>query len=125
MEYGNAGELSDKLLVIILAGRNDLDRARQGLAFAKNARKLGLMADVQVLFFGPGVQLLDPGDSNYRELEASLKEFGQLKVGVAACVSNIGKYGLTEKLDRTLVVAEEAAFLISDHVKKGYQTVSF
>ncbi len=48
-----------------------------------------------------------------------------MKVGVSACVSNIKKYGLDEKLDRELVVAEEAAFLISDHVKRGYQTISF
>lgn len=83
------------------------------------------MADVRVLFFGPGVQLLDPTDSNYPRLESSLKELSQLKVNVSACVSNVSKYGLNEKLDRNLVVAEEAAFLISDHVKKGYQTISF
>ncbi len=117
--------MSDKLLVIILAGNNDLDRARQGLALAKNARKRDLMADVQVLFFGPGVQMLDPGDSNYSQLETNLKELSQLKVGLSACVSNIRKYGLDEKMDRNLVMAEEAAFLIADRVKKGYQTISF
>ncbi len=61
-------------MVIILAGNSDLDRARQGLALAKNAKELGFMADVRVLFFGPGVQLLDPGDMNYSQLESSLKE---------------------------------------------------
>ncbi len=111
--------------MIILAGNSDLDRARQGLALAKNARKLGFVSDVRVLFFGPGVQLLDPEDMNYPQLESSLKELSQLKVGVSACVSNIKKYGLDGRLDRNLVVAEEAAFLISDHVKKGYQTISF
>ncbi len=74
---------------------------------------------------GPEVQLLDPKDVNYPQVESSLKELSQLKVGMSACVSNIKKYGLDEKLDRSLVVAEGAAFLVSDHVKKGYQTISF
>ena len=33
-----------------------------------------------------------------------------MKVGVSACVANIRKYELDEKLDRNLGVAEEAAF---------------
>ncbi len=117
--------LTDKLLVIVLAGRNDVDRARQGLVFARNAKKLSVLSEVHVLFFGPGVQLLDSSEKSYSELEEILGELGRLKVGVSACVSNVHKYGLDEKLDRKLVVAEEAALLISDHVKKGYQTISF
>ena len=77
------------------------------------------------MFFGPGVQLLDPSEKNYSDTKAFLGALGRLNVGVSACVSNVHKYGLDERLDRKLVVAEEAAFLISDHVKKGYQTISF
>jgi len=115
--------MTDKLLVIVLAGRNDVDRARQGLVFAKNSKRF--LSEVHVLFFGPGVQLLDPSEKNYSDMEAFLGDLGRLNVGVSACVSNVHKYGLDERLDRKLVVAEEAAFLISDHVKKGYQTISF
>jgi len=115
--------LTDKLLVIVLAGWNDVDRARQGLVFAKNAKRL--LSEVHVLFFGPAVQLLDPSEKGYSEMEPLLRELGPLNVGMSACVSNVHKYGLDERLDRKLVVAEEAAFLISDHVKKGYQTISF
>jgi len=115
--------LTDKLLVVLLAGRNDVDRARQGLVFAKNLKRL--LSEVHVLFFGPGVQLLDPSEKTYSDMEALLVDLGRLNVGVSACVSNVHKYGLDERLDRKLVIAEEAAFLISDHVKKGYQTISF
>ncbi len=116
-------DLTEKLLVIVLAGKNDVDRARQGLVFAKNAKRL--LSEVHVLFFGPGVQLLDPNEKDYSGLEALLGDLGRLNVGVSACVSNVHKYGLDERLDRKLVVAEEAASLISDHVKNGYQTISF
>lgn len=117
--------LTDKALVIILAGRNDIDRAQQGLVYAKNARRLKLLSHVKVLFFGPGVELLDPDKEHYPRVELLLKELGGLEVGVSACISNVGKYGLGEKLNRELVLAEEAAFLISDAIKNGYQVISF
>ncbi len=41
-----------------------------------------------------------------------LKEVGGLEVGVSACISNVGKYLLGEKLNRELVLAEEAPFLV-------------
>lgn len=112
-------------MVVILAGKNDLDRAGQGLVFAKNAKRLNILSDVKVLFFGPGVELLDPEGQPYSEVESTLNELKRLKVGVSACVSNLKKYRLGDKLDRNLVIAEEAAFLISDHVKNEYQLISF
>jgi hypothetical protein len=69
--------------------------------------------------------LLDPSENNYSDMQALLVDLGRLNVGVSACISNVHKYGLDERLDRKLVIADEAAFLISDHVKKGYQTISF
>jgi len=117
--------MSDKVLVIILAGRSDMDRAKQGLTFTRVAKKMNLLSDVKLLFFGPGVQLLDPEDGSYAELRPALRELTELGVQVSACVSNVAKYGLGETLDRELVVAEEAAALITDHVKRGYQLLSF
>ncbi len=71
------------------------------------------------------MELLDPGKAHYARVEPLLKELGGLEVGVSACISNVGKYGLGEKLNRELVLAEEAAFLVSDAIKNGYQVISF
>ena len=117
--------MSEKMLVIILAGKDDLDRAKQGLTFAKTAAKMKLLSDVRVLFFGPGVELLNPEGEHYQGIRTMLTELLSLKRGVSACVSNVHKYGLDEKLEKELVVAEEAAHLISDSVKNGYQVISF
>ncbi len=112
--------MTDKALVIVLAGKNDVDRAQQGLVYAKSARNLKLLSHLKVLFLGPGVQLLDPDKEHYSWVEPLLKELGALEVGVSACISNVGKYGLGDKLNRELVLAGEAAFLISDAIKNGY-----
>ncbi len=117
--------MADKLLVVILAGRNDIDRARQGLTFAKVTAKMKLMADVKVLFFGPGVELLNPEGEHYPMIRTILSELRELNKEVSACISNVGKYGLSEKLEKGFVVTEEAAFLITDSVKNGYQVISF
>ena len=117
--------MPDKVLVVILAGKNDLDRAKQGLVFAKTVTRMELLSDVRVLFFGPGVELLDTGGEHYSAIRTLLTEFHSLKGGISACISNVRKYGLIEKLEKELVVAEEAAFLISDSVKNGYEVISF
>ena len=54
-----------------------------------------------------------------------LTEFRNLKGEVSVCISNVHKYGLDEKLEKELVVAEEAAYLIADSVKNGCQVISF
>ena len=117
--------MPDKMLVVILAGKNDIDRAKQGLVFAKTVTRMKLLSDVRVLFFGPGVELLDPQGEHYSAIRDMLSEFRNLKGEVSECISNVHKYGLDEKLEKELVVAEEAAYLITDSVKNGYQVISF
>ena len=117
--------MPDKMLVVILAGKNDIDRAMHGLVFAKTVTRMKLVSDVRVLFFGPGVELLNPQGEHYSAIREILAEFRNLNGEVSACISNVHKYGLDEKLEKELVVAEEAAYLITDSVKIGYQVITF
>jgi len=114
-----------RMLVVILAGKNDLDRAIQGLVFAKTSKKMNLLSDVRVLFFGPGVELLNPEAEHYSTIRTMLHELRNTNSPVSACVSNVNKYRLAERLEKDLVTAEEAAYLITDSVKNGYQVISF
>lgn len=117
--------MAEKLLVVILAGPTDSERARQGLVFAKNARKMGLLDEVEVLFFGPGVQFLSDEYDPEGEFKRLVQENYELGSPVSACVSNLRRYSLQEEVKEHNVLPEEAAFLISDAVKDGYEVVTF
>ncbi len=71
--------MPDRMLVVILAGKNDIDRAKQGLVFAKTVTRMKLLSDVRVLFFGPGVELLDSQGEHYSVMRDMLTEFRNLK----------------------------------------------
>ncbi|MFQ5951326.1 MAG: DsrE family protein [Candidatus Geothermarchaeales archaeon] len=125
-ETGEGGaNVEHKLLVVLLTGKSDLFRARQALVFAKNAKRVGILQDVRFLFFGPGVELLDPEDPDTGEIRELVEELHQRGTAVSACVSNLRHFDLMDEVRKQNVFVEEASVLISELVKDGYQVMTF
>ncbi|MDJ0269990.1 MAG: DsrE family protein [Aigarchaeota archaeon] len=117
--------MTDKLLIIILSDHENYERARQGLRVARKIKRGNMLSEVKILFLGPGVKLLDKTDARYSNVEHFLKEYQQLGITILACAGNIRAYGLEEKIDRTLVIEDDAATVVAENVSKNYNVISF
>ncbi len=117
--------MADKLLVVILSGQKEEFRARQGLIFAKNAKKLKILDDVKVLLFGPGVEIIRAKGEYSEEFQKFLKDLVSEGVLVSACIANVKALGLEEDMKRLDIKAVGAALYISDLVKEGYSVITF
>lgn len=113
------------LLVVILSGPTDFERARQGLRAARNLKRGNMLDVVRVFLLGPGVQLLDRESSIYPTMEEWLKTLRAVGVPVAACAGNIRAYGLEEKIDKNLVTADDTAAAFAEAVEQGLTIATF
>ena len=113
------------ILAIILSGWEEMERARQGLRVARNIKRGNMLSSVSILFLGEGVKLLDRKAENYPFIEKYLREFQELQVNVYACQGNIKAYGLEDRVDRNLVIMDDAATVISEHIKNNFIPASF
>lgn len=112
--------MTDKVLVIILSGEDDPRRVEKGLTFAMKSKKLGMLNDVKVLLWGPGVDILKS-----QQFDGFIKDLKSEGVIVSACVSDIKRSGLDSEISKEAVKAAGAAVFISDSVMDGYQVITF
>ena len=117
--------MGEKFLAIILSGWDGLERARQGLRVVRNLKRANMLSEVSILFLGEGVKLLDSKAENYPFVEKYLKEFSELRIRVYACQGNIKAYGLERNVDKNLVIMDDAATVIAEHVKNNFIVASF
>ncbi len=97
--------LSDKALAnIVLAGRLKANRNQ----------------DIEVYFFGPGVELAGKAEGMLAE---SLKKLNEGNVPMAACPFNADQYGVTESITASGVKMEPAGEALVRLVEQGYQIV--
>ena len=98
-------ELQDKAIAnIVLAGRLSANRSQ----------------DVQVYFFGPGVQLAGQAEGFLVEALATLV---QGAVPIAACPGNAEQYGVTTRVTDQGITLEPAGEALVRLVNDGYQIV--
>ncbi|OLZ11646.1 DsrE family protein [Sulfobacillus thermosulfidooxidans] len=98
-------DLRDKALAnIVLAGRLKANRGQ----------------DIQVYFFGPGVQLAGQADE---QIEQALKALTDGSVPMAACPFNADQYGVTERVGAKGITMEPAGEALIRLVEQGYQIV--
>ena len=114
-----------KMLVVILSGPEDFPRARQGLVFALNAERTGMLKDVQLLFFSSGVELLDPKGreaETFRHLLAQVHEEGLVP---RACSGNLAQFKLQDAARDLEVEPVGAQVIIPARIREGYQVITF
>ncbi|MEM1946883.1 MAG: DsrE family protein [Candidatus Caldarchaeum sp.] len=114
-----------KILFIIVSGPDEVEKARQGLRIARNIAREKLAKEVRVLFLGPGIYLLDPSNKHYKLVSDYLTALRESGVHVAACAGNLKAYGLEEKFDKKLVVADDAAAVVAEAASRGFITATF
>ncbi|MEM4417848.1 MAG: DsrE family protein [Nitrososphaerota archaeon] len=113
------------ILFVIVSGPNEFEKARQGLRAARNLKRGRLVEDVRVFFVGPGVLLLDRENENYGLVEEFLQAYKQYGVRASACAGNLRVYGLEEKIDKNLVIADDTAAVLAEAVAEGLTIATF
>ncbi len=113
------------ILLVILSGPGEFERARQGLRVARNLKRGRMVDHVRVFFLGPGVQLLDRDNPIYPMVESFLKSLRELNIPTSACAGNLRVYGIDEKLDKNLVIADDAAAVFAEAIAEAFTIASF
>jgi len=113
------------ILIVILSGPGEFERARQGLRMARNLKRGRMVDHVRVFFLGPGVQLLDRDNPVYTMVEQFLKSLKDLGILASACAGNLRVYGIEEKLNKNLVIADDAAAVFAEAVAEGLTIATF
>ena len=113
------------MLVLIVAGLDEGARALQGLVFALHTEQTELLADVEILFYGPGVRIF--GDSSPQSLEvrkimARCQEEGLV---IKACSGNLHEYKLQDAARELGVEPVGVPVYIPTRIRDGYQVITF
>ena len=113
------------MLVLILAGLGESARALQGLKFALQTEQTEMMADVEILFYGSGVQIF--GDSSPLSVEARhimtlCQEEG---LAIKACSGNLNEYKMQDAAGTLGVEPVGVPVYIPTRIRDGYQVITF
>lgn len=113
--------MPDKLLVVITEEK-DKNRVTWGLNFALKSRRLGVLSDVNVLFWGDNEAMAVSDDADISTLIESLKAEG---VTLWACKGVAKNKGIANKLESLGIRVESATKVINESIKKGFETAWF
>lgn len=117
--------MAGKILIVIISGWDSFEKARQGLRIARNMMRGKMLEELSMLFLGPGVTLLDTTAENYAIVERFLRELNELGVIPRVCHGNLKVYGLEDKFDKQLVVTDDAATVVAEHINRGFTVITF
>jgi hypothetical protein len=110
-----------KIASWITAGPGQEGKALAGVRIAARLRQSG-RAETKVIFFGPGVQLLDEATGELHEAIESLKGAG---VPILACQFNAQQLGATDRLKAYGVDLQGAGDVLVELTEEGYQVVGY
>lgn len=82
-------------LVVLATGKEALVRANAVLQMTLMIRKTGQMP-VELLFFGPGVEVLRSNQKSSPQFEQELSALRQAGVRITVCEVSLGSLGLTK-----------------------------
>lgn len=106
-----------KLAFLILS--DDPARAVPGLVMAQRMRQ-NRNADVQVLFFGPGVKLASSG-----AVDDQLDGLQVAGISSKACSANVAQYGVAEQIAPRPIELLPAGAEIERFARENYTILSF
>lgn len=108
-----------KIAFWVTAGPALQDKVLPNLVLA-NRMKTMRQQDVQVYFFGPGVELAGKAEGRLAEALATL---GQSEVPMGACPANAEQYGVVTSVTDKGVNMEPAGEALVRLIEQGYQVV--
>jgi len=117
--------MSSQLLVIVLSGPESAMRARQGIKFALNTARTGMMNEVELLFFGSGVSLFDPAHDWYEEFGELVSICSEEGVAILACTANAKEFRITERVKELGARLLGAQIHIAARMRDGYGVITF
>jgi hypothetical protein len=110
-----------KIASWITAGPGQEGKALAGVRIAARLHQAG-KAETKVVFFGPGVKLLDEATGDLREAIEALKGAG---VPILACQFNAQQLGASERLQAYGVDLQGAGDVLVQLTEEGYQVVGY
>lgn len=110
-----------KLAFWITAGPDLSDKALAGIILATRLKQ-HRGQDVEVYFFGPGVQLAGKAEGRVHEALQGLMGAG---VPAGVCPANADQYGVTDALNASGFAMEPAGEALIRLVENGYQVVGY
>ena len=113
------------MLVVILSGPEDWTNARQGIVFALNSERAGMLETVELLFFGAGVRLMDAGFVHAPEFHGLLKECDEEGLVPRACSGNLAEFKLQAQGKKLGLDPVGAQTYIPSKIRDGYQVLTF
>jgi len=110
--------MADKLLVVVVS---EDARATVGLRMASRMVERGTLADVRVLFFGPGERLLaDPPEAMRGSLETLRRRAAPM-----ACRAVAQEMGVLDRLEQNGTELVPAGQEIERRMLDGYEVMTF
>lgn len=106
-----------KIAFLILS--DDPARAVPGLVMARRLRE-NRHADVQVLFFGPGVRLAATGT-----IDEHLEGLQVAGVAPRACSANVAQYGIADQIAPRPIELLSAGAEVERFARENYTVLSF
>ncbi|MDW8084402.1 MAG: DsrE family protein [Candidatus Caldarchaeum sp.] len=114
-----------RLLFVIISGPDQFEKARQALRIARNTAKERHAKEVRILFLGPGAKLLDPDNPHYDLVRKYASEMKEAGVYMAVCAGNLRAYGLYEKFDKTLFIADDSTAVVAEAASNKFIIMTF
>jgi hypothetical protein len=108
-----------KIAFWITAGPSLMDKALANIVLAGRL-KANRNQDIEVYFFGPGVELAGKAEGFFAE---SLKTLREGSVPMAACPFNADQYGVTASVTDKGITMEPAGEALVRLAEQGYQIV--
>lgn len=110
-----------RLAFLVVSGPDQIDRALPGLHMAERV-KTQRGAEVQVLFFGPGVRLLASGDPRVKERVDALRAAG---ITPQACRGNAEMFSVVSEVEALDVQLSMAGQVVTGWAEQGYTVLTF
>ena len=111
--------------MVVLSGPENWINARQGVVFALNAERAGMLGSVELLFFGSGVRLLDSTFDKAAEFRSLLEECREEGLTPHACSGNLAEFHLLDHGKNLQIDPVGAQTYIPAKIREGYQVVTF
>ncbi len=109
--------MSDKILVIVMSGSENKEKAMMGLNLA-----LHTTVETKVILFGPSEKLAAEGSPDISSLIKQLIDKGSIPI---ACSNYAEKNKIDSKLLEMKIEMKPVGKVISDYVLKGYAPITF
>ncbi len=112
-----------KILTIVITGKENINRVNVAFNFSINAKKNN--NDVEILFIGPGVQIVNKKHAFAQTFINNIKNLQELGIKIKACINSINNEGLSKDDIFEGVEFVGGAIEAAERISEGYIPVTF